>query len=339
MSPPSTTNLCEDHSRLRAGGTAPREAAEPRAHLGPVLECRALLAEISAGLVAFGALRIWLRRPGALPRAPAASGARRCTAAPVPSKRTGPEPPGPFGRRFWLPFAAAAAVLFAALSLLLWNNNRDLRGQLAAERRKAAVLAFRSDPRPHPDGRADLRARQRITLTSAKQRPQPSAHAMYMPQHRAFALIAENLPPVAPGKAYQLWMLPANGGAPIPSATFRPDASGYCGDDARRHAPDSAGKGLCAHRRAGSRQRRAHLPHRPFRHGRIETTATTLLRIHQRCTPAIFPSAPNSKPAALKPIFVSGRRSASASRLLLCAAGTSEPLHIDLRRTRRSSHL
>ena len=37
-------------------------------------------------------------------------------------------------------------------------------------------------------------------------------------------LMASNLPPVPPGKAYELWVIPVEG-VPIPAGTFKPDAN------------------------------------------------------------------------------------------------------------------
>jgi anti-sigma-K factor RskA len=38
---------------------------------------------------------------------------------------------------------------------------------------------------------------------------------------------ANNLKPVPAGKAYELWVMPASGGAPMPVGTFWPNSEGY----------------------------------------------------------------------------------------------------------------
>ena len=38
---------------------------------------------------------------------------------------------------------------------------------------------------------------------------------------------ANNLKPVPAGKAYELWVIPASGAAPMPAGTFWPNAEGY----------------------------------------------------------------------------------------------------------------
>ena len=38
---------------------------------------------------------------------------------------------------------------------------------------------------------------------------------------------ANNMEPLQPAKVYELWLIPANGGNPIPAGTFHPDERGY----------------------------------------------------------------------------------------------------------------
>jgi len=39
-------------------------------------------------------------------------------------------------------------------------------------------------------------------------------------------LLATNLKPLPQGKTYELWLIPADGKAPVPAGTFNPDAVG-----------------------------------------------------------------------------------------------------------------
>jgi anti-sigma-K factor RskA len=67
----------------------------------------------------------------------------------------------------------------------------------------------------------------RVTLNTtpaAKALPQGRIH--YVPEKGALVFIASNLQPVSPGKVYELWIIPADGSAPVPAGTFSPDASG-----------------------------------------------------------------------------------------------------------------
>lgn len=38
--------------------------------------------------------------------------------------------------------------------------------------------------------------------------------------------MANNMEPLPANKVYELWLMPANGGAPMPAGTFKPDAGG-----------------------------------------------------------------------------------------------------------------
>jgi anti-sigma-K factor RskA len=66
----------------------------------------------------------------------------------------------------------------------------------------------------------------RVTLVAANTRPQPQGKAIYSAHTGALVFLASNFAPLAPGRTYELWLLPASNGAPIPVGTFKPDSSG-----------------------------------------------------------------------------------------------------------------
>jgi anti-sigma-K factor RskA len=47
-----------------------------------------------------------------------------------------------------------------------------------------------------------------------------------LPERGGLVLLATNLKPLPEGKTYELWVIPANGKAPVPAGLFRPDAVG-----------------------------------------------------------------------------------------------------------------
>lgn len=53
----------------------------------------------------------------------------------------------------------------------------------------------------------------------------PQGHAAYDASRGSLVFVASNLLAVAPGKTYELWLLPATG-SPVAAGLFRPDASG-----------------------------------------------------------------------------------------------------------------
>jgi anti-sigma-K factor RskA len=67
---------------------------------------------------------------------------------------------------------------------------------------------------------------QHVLLTAQKTSPAPAARAVYAASRGALLLEASNLKPLPEGKTYELWVIPANGSAPIPAGRFWPDAAG-----------------------------------------------------------------------------------------------------------------
>ena len=64
----------------------------------------------------------------------------------------------------------------------------------------------------------------RVTLTT---KPQPKAAPIggvtYNPEKGTLVFLASDLDPLQTYKTYELWVIPADGTAPIPAGTFHPD--------------------------------------------------------------------------------------------------------------------
>ncbi len=67
---------------------------------------------------------------------------------------------------------------------------------------------------------------QKIELVAQGSKPQPRGKAIYQRRNRSLIFLASSLPPLPPEKVYELWLFPANGGAPIAAGLFKPDARG-----------------------------------------------------------------------------------------------------------------
>ena len=65
-----------------------------------------------------------------------------------------------------------------------------------------------------------------VTLAETRRPAQPSGQVTYSPQTGALLLVVGHLRPLAQNRTYELWLIPANGKAPIAAGLFRPDASG-----------------------------------------------------------------------------------------------------------------
>lgn len=203
------------------------ESAAVRAHVAECDPCRTELAraEGDLALVAMsveqhplpeGARERFLSRIGDRARSPQ----KRESAAVIRMESKTP------ARRAiaWPAWLAAAAMLLVAISLgfeistlsrRLDATSQQLAEQTIESRHAHEVLDLLTAP-----------AAQHVTLTTGKTPPAPSARALYLASRGALVLEASNLNPLPPNKTYELWVIPANGAAPIPAGLFEPDATG-----------------------------------------------------------------------------------------------------------------
>jgi anti-sigma-K factor RskA len=66
---------------------------------------------------------------------------------------------------------------------------------------------------------------EHFTVVALKTPPQPQGKAFYLRNRSNLVFVANNMPLLPPQKAYELWLIPAQG-APIPAGVFKPDAHG-----------------------------------------------------------------------------------------------------------------
>jgi hypothetical protein len=124
----------------------------------------------------------------------------------------------------WLAWSAVAALLLLAIGLGI--RVRSLNEQLGEATK---LVAAQTAENRHAEELLDLLttpAAQHVLLTAGKTPPAPSARAVYAASRGALMLEASNLKPLQEGKTYELWVIPANGSAPIPAGLFQPDAAG-----------------------------------------------------------------------------------------------------------------
>jgi len=131
-------------------------------------------------------------------------------------------------RRNWfptlLPWAAAFAML--ALAGYLGGSNQRLNDRLNQDKGQIAGLAAQAARAEEVlDALTSPEAKQ-VTLTEGKQAPPPTGRTSYLPGKGALVFVGNNLKPIPAGKTYELWVIPADGKAPIPAGLFRPDEHG-----------------------------------------------------------------------------------------------------------------
>lgn len=217
----------EDLTLYAMQALSTEESAAVRLHLAECAQCRDDLAEIS-GELALVAMSV---EQHAIPE-----GARQRFIDRISAPSTAAQPfahtpvipidtPRPMRMAaVWLPWAAVAALLVVAVSLGL--KVQLLHQQLQRESQVAATQAAANQHAQEVLDVLTAPAAQHVLLTAAKTRPAPSARAVYLASKGALILQASNLDPLPEDKAYELWVIPANGSAPVPAGLFRPDASG-----------------------------------------------------------------------------------------------------------------
>jgi anti-sigma-K factor RskA len=123
----------------------------------------------------------------------------------------------------WLGWAVAAAAIVFGLSqrrdiYLLKARVTSARFRQAETTRQLNELRQIAAPIIAPEA-------QRITLVAAKTKPQPQGKAFYLRNRNSLVFLANNMPPLPPHKAYELWLIPVSGN-PVPAGVFKPDGRG-----------------------------------------------------------------------------------------------------------------
>jgi len=206
---------------------SPEQSAAIRAHLEECVLCRAGLDEVTSNLalvamsveqhpVPDGAREKFIESISL--RAASQEQKARGTVVSMPARRPA------FRLVYWIPWALVAALVIVAVTLAVkigtlneeLQRRSDLVASVAAENSHAQeALAVLTAP-----------SAQRVLLTASKTRPQPTGRAVYLAERGGLIFQANNLSPVPQGKTYELWVIPANGAAPIPAGLFQPDAAG-----------------------------------------------------------------------------------------------------------------
>ena len=210
------------------------ESAAVRQHLEECAECRGQLAEISGDLalvamsveqhaVPEGARQRFVERiAAATPAGPQSP--LRAPVIPMAPQKKAPRSAS------WIAWMAVAAMLIvsAALGVRLYFLSQRMEVEDALLRHHERLIQERNAEFLRAHALLELLnapTAQRITLTTGKTPPAPSARAVYLSSRGALILEANNMQPLPSNKTYELWVIPAQG-APIPAGLFRPDASG-----------------------------------------------------------------------------------------------------------------
>lgn len=233
-------HIPHDDLALYALGTlAPDEAETIRAHLAECPECRAEVAALRGDLALLSLSVQQQSAPeGSLERLmgklPASADAPDQATAPIASAtaertfaKAEPRPRRSLFTRPWavvVPWALAAVLAIACV--LLGIENANLNDTVADESALVSNLAAKASRSQEITDALSAPNAQRVTLSAPKAPAQPSGQVIYLPDRGALLFSANHLKPLPPGKTYELWVIPANGEAPIPAGVFHPNAQG-----------------------------------------------------------------------------------------------------------------
>ena len=220
----------EDLALYAMQALSTEESAAVRLHLAECALCRAELAEFSGDLalvalsveqhpVLMGARERFMQRISASGMEPSQPGAVVPIHSPIQSTDERPQRK----RAVWVPWMAAAALLVLAISLGV--EVQRLKVRLDHESSLAARLAESSARAQEVAEVMTAPTAQRVVLTAAMVPAQPAGRAVYLADRGALIFQANNLSRLPENKTYELWLIPANGSAPMPAGLFRPDAA------------------------------------------------------------------------------------------------------------------
>jgi hypothetical protein len=215
----------EDLSLFAMQALSPEESAAVRAHVDACAECRAELAAAmnDLALVALSA------EPHSVPEGARQRFLDRMAADASDSGRTAKvvsiDAEHPASRVYSsIQWSAVAAMLVIAFALTVKIGS--LRLELKQESAKLAAQSAESARAQRVLQVLTARGAQHVLLTAANTHPAPSARAVYLASSGGLIFQANDLAPLPAGKTYELWVIPADGKAPIPAGLFQPDAAG-----------------------------------------------------------------------------------------------------------------
>ena len=121
----------------------------------------------------------------------------------------------------WLGWLLAA--VFAVTAAVLAHHAAWLRGEVNAAQGGAAQMKVQLDHANQVVAVLSSPQSNHVVLTETRQPAHPVGQVSWLPSNGALVFVAGGLRDLAPDKAYELWLIPEGGKAPIPAGLFRPD--------------------------------------------------------------------------------------------------------------------
>jgi anti-sigma-K factor RskA len=205
------------------GALEGEERREVELHLASCADCTGTLAE-TRGVLALLSFTVPPAVPPDRVKQQLFERIRRESVAPAPKKQSLRPNTEMRSISWWNRIWAPAAVAFAALAVFLWVSNNRLADEIvslrkAAIEQKAQLEHFRAVSQMvlSPDT---------VSVNLASVRPDFAGGGRVLYNARRGALVySGSVPPLAAGKAYELWVVP-QAGKPIPAGLLSVSASG-----------------------------------------------------------------------------------------------------------------
>jgi Anti-sigma-K factor rskA len=226
----------DDLALIALGAFSPAESAAYAAHLDACEQCRHELAELRGDMALLAmtspvhplpaaARERFLTSIGAGSETKPAAQARVPTPAPVVAMPVRPS-------RAVYVWQAIAAVLLIALALHAYQV-QQLKARVRADDGQVAAMEEKNEAMSADNAKArrvlevlTATHAQRAVLLPAHSTPEPQGHLVYIAESGSLVFQADHLKPLPVGKTYELWVIPANGAAPVPAGLFQPDVAG-----------------------------------------------------------------------------------------------------------------
>jgi anti-sigma-K factor RskA len=116
------------------------------------------------------------------------------------------------------------AVVFLAVAAGLAHKVATVRGELNTSQGGSAQMQVQLDHANQIVAVLSSPQAAHVVLTETRQAIHPVGQVSWLADKGALVFIAGGLRPIPADKAYELWLIPTQGKAPIPAGLFRPDA-------------------------------------------------------------------------------------------------------------------
>ncbi len=130
-------------------------------------------------------------------------------------------------RAWWVWTPSLAAVALGLLAVWFWHQSDNLAQRVARLQNQLGAQEVQLQQAREVVATLTAPEAQVITVVKTNTAPQPQGKAFYVRDRSSLIFLASNFPALPPQKAYELWLIPAQGGAPIPAGVFKPDAHGH----------------------------------------------------------------------------------------------------------------